>query len=175
MRFDELNDMEQLVVLQSLYNAIGERVSTKNPDSLRAQIDQEYRRLYEQTGSKSFDVKLGGDVVGTYSIRFSKEKPSEERKVFEVIDTLGLAEWLDKVDQETITHYVALNLERFAEFYFNETGELPDGCDMVPVVTPAVEKSYIGGLLKVDAESVAGAIQTALPNIAGLIAGDTDE
>lgn len=175
MQFEDMNEVQQLAVLQTLYNAIGERVSTKNPDSLRAFVDEKYRELYEQIGSKSFDVKLGGEVVGTYSIRFSKEKPSEERKVFEVTDTLGLAEWLDKVDQETITHYVALNLERFAEFYFNETGELPDGCAMVPVVTPDVEKRYIGGLLKVDAEAVAGAIQTALPNIAGLIVGETDE
>ena len=176
MRFDELDELEQLAVLQALFNAVGEKVSTKNPDSLRSRIDEQYRALYEQTGSKSFDVKLLGDVVGTYSIRFSKDKASETKLIFEVQDHEKLARWLyAPANEQVVWEYVALNLADFAEYYFTSTGEMPDGCDIRKQITPAVDKAYIGGMLKVDGESVANAIDLALPGVAGLIAGGTDE
>ena len=176
MNFNDLDELEQLAVLQALYNAVGEKVSTKNPDSLRARIDEQYRELYEQTGSKSFDVKLLGDVVGTYSIRFSKDKASETKLIFEVQDHEKLARWLDSPAIEQVAwEFVALNLSDFAEYYFTSTGEMPDGCDIRKQIIPAVDKAYMGGALKVDGESVANAIDMMLPGVAGLIAGENDE
>ena len=176
MRFNELPDSERLAIMQALYNVIGEQVSTKNPDSLRALADQSYKDLYELTGSKSFDVKVNNNVVGTYSIKFSKPKDSTTSLDFEVYDMLGLAEWFsESADKDVINRFAALNLERFAEFYFKETGEMPDGCDIEKHITPAVEKQYIGGMLKVDCESVATAINELLPGVAGLLTGGEDD
>ena len=176
MEFNDFNELEQLAILQALFNAIGEKVSTKNPDSLRARIDEQYRELYEQTGSKSFDVKLMGDVVGTYSIRFTKDKASETKLIFEVQDHEKLARWMYSPAIEQVAwEYVALNLADFAEYYFTATGEMPEGCDVRKQITPAVEKAYMGGMLKVDGESVANAIDLALPGVAGLIAGEVDD
>ena len=176
MRFNDLPENEQLAILQALYNVIGEQVSTKNPDSLRYKADQQYRELYEQTGSKSFDTKVNGNVVGTYSIKFSKAQDSVTSLEFEVFDMELLARWFsDQADKRIINRFAALNLERFAEFYFTETGEMPEGCDIEKHITPAVDKHYIGGMLKVDAESVATAINDVLPGVAGLLVGDANE
>lgn len=176
MRLEELPEIEQLAIYQAVYNYVGEKVSTKDPDSLRAAIDESYRELYEQTGSKSFDVKVNGEVVGTYSIRFSKEKQSETQLCFEVEDYVKLAEWFEEnCSNQLLTSYAANNLEKFAEWCFTETGEMPEGCEIKKHITPAVDKAYIGGALRVDKESVAYAIHEALPGVAGLIAGEVED
>lgn len=172
MDLNSLNDSERLVLLQALYSVIGEHVSTKNPFSLRSEMDEKYRELYETTGSKSFDMKLGDTVVGTYSIRFSKEKDSETFLDFEVIDHVALAFWFNNAaNREIINNFVAANLKQFAEYYFTETGEMPEGCEIVKHIKPAVDKAYIGGALKINNESVANIIGNALPGIAGLLEG----
>ena len=91
----DFNDVERLAVAQTFFKLAGELVDTKNPDSLRSAVDRGYKELYERTGSKSFDVMLDGQQVGTYSIRFSKPKPEETRQVFEVNDYEKLARWHD--------------------------------------------------------------------------------
>lgn len=168
----DFNDVERLAVAQTFYKLAGELVDTKNPDSLRSVVDRGYKELYEQTGSKSFDVMLDGQQVGTYSIRFSKPKPEETRDVFVVTDYEKLAQWFDGLDAGTIADFAADNLAQFAEWALNKTGELADGCSLTPVTTPATEKRYIGGTLKVDTESVMNAMGELLPpGIAGLLGG----
>lgn len=169
----ELNDIERLTLAQALYKMAGELVDTKNPDSLRSMVDESFLRLYEETGSRTFDVKLNGEVVGTYSLRFSKPKESEARYSFEVDDYEALAKWYEGVPVETILHYVALDLNQFAEWYLADTGELPEGCVMEKVVTPAIGKTYQGGTLKIDVEKVKEAVSGFLPSryVFGLLGG----
>ena len=172
MDLNNLNDAERLVLMQALYNVIGEQVSTKNPFSLRSEMDEKYRELYETTGSKSFDVKFGDEVVGTYSIRFSKEKDSETYLEFEVNDQVALAYWFNNAaNREIVNSFVAMRLRDFAEYYFTETGEMPDGCEIAKHIKPAVDKAYIGGALKIDNDTVASVLGNALPGIAGLLEG----
>lgn len=168
----DFNDVERLAVAQTFFKLAGELVDTKNPDSLRSAVDSGYKELYERTGSKSFDVMLDGQQVGTYSLKFSKPKPEETRQVFEVNDYEKLARWFDGLDAGTIADFAADNLAQFAEWALNKTGELADGCSLTPVTTPATEKRYIGGTLKVDTESVMNAMGELLPpGIAGLLGG----
>ena len=168
----DLNDVERLAVAQTFYKLTAELVDTKNPDSLRGAVDRGYKELYERTGSKSFDVMLDGQQVGTYSIKFSKPKPEETRQVFEVNDYEKLARWFDGLDAGTIADFAADNLAQFAEWALNKTGELADGCELAQVTTPATEKRYLGGTLKVDTESVMDAMGELLPpGIAGLLGG----
>ena len=170
-----MNDIERLTLAQALYSELGKIVSTKDPESLRSQIDEQYRELYESTGSKSYDVKLNDNIVGTYSIRFTKPKESESRDVFEVRDYEALAKWFEGIDASILAKFVAHDLAQFAEWYFAETGEKPEGCELVTVVTPAVEKRYIGGALKVDSQSVLEAMNDALPYyVAGLLDGNNE-
>lgn len=170
---ENLNDVERLAIAQTLYKIAGELVDTKNPDSLRGNVDEQFRQLYEQTGSKSFDVKLNGQDVGTYSIRFSKPKESEAREWFEVYDYFELGEWFNEIPDSIIRDYVATNLSDFAEWYLKTNGEIPPGCGMEKLITPATEKQYIGGILKVDVEKVKEAVSGFLPSryVFGLLGG----
>ena len=143
----DFNDVERLAVAQTFFKLAGELVDTKNPDSLRSE-------------------------VGTYSLKFSKPKPEETSQVFEVTDYEKLARWFDGLDAGTIADFAADNLAQFAEWALNKTGELADGCELAQVTTPATEKRYLGGTLKVDTESVMNAMGELLPpSIAGLLGG----
>lgn len=50
MTSDQLTPDQALAVLQAMYKAIGEAISTKNPYSLRSLVDQQMYERYQQTG-----------------------------------------------------------------------------------------------------------------------------
>ena len=58
-----MNEVERLAVAQMLYNEAAKLVSTKDRDSLRASVDRRYKELYDSTGCKSYDVRIGDDAV----------------------------------------------------------------------------------------------------------------
>lgn len=170
---DNLNDVERLAIAQAFYNMAAKLVSTKDPDSLRAKVDGGYKELFEATGAKSFDVKLNGMKVGTYSIMMSKPTEETTRDVFAVKDYVELAKWFEAIDIETLREYVASDLKRFAEWTFNSTGEIAGGCFMAHAITPATESKYMGGTFKISADSVQDAMADMLPQgIAGLLEGE---
>ena len=171
----QLSDVERLAIAQAFYKKAAELVDTKNPDSLRSSVDRGYKELYERTGSKSFDVMLDGQQVGTYSIRFSKPKQEETRMSFEVTDYEKLARSFEDMTDAECREFAAANLAQFAEYVLSTSGELLDGCEMVQIVTPATEKQYIGGTLKVDPQAVMVSMgETLPPGIAGLLGGGDD-
>lgn len=166
-----LTDVERLAIAQALYKKIAELVDTKDPDSLRSAVDRGYKELYEQTGAKSFEVKLNGQSVGNYSVRISKKKPSATSKRFMVKDYEKLAKWFVGLDVDTVKDYAAQDLEKFALWHTEATGELPDGCKIVETIT-TVGGEYMGGTLKVDPQEVINAMGEQLPpSIAGLLEG----
>ena len=169
----EWNDVERLAFAQALFKMAAKLVDTKDPDSLRAKVDRGYKELYEQTGSKSFDVMLNGQQVGTYSIRFSKPKQEEKRYSFEVVDYEKLARYFtSEITDAECRDFASSFLAMFAEYVFNASGEILDGCDVIPIITPATEKQYIGGVLKIDSEQVQEAVRDVLPQtVVGLLGG----
>ena len=167
-----MSDIEKLAFAQALYNSVGKLVSTKDGDSLRAAVDAEFKERYEQTGAKSYDVQINGQDVGTYSLRFSKEKPQESHTVRRVNDYEQLAKWFNDKTDEEIRYYVALNLGDYANYCFRYDGELPDGCEPQEIITAAIPKQIIGGLLKVDGAKVANAMKGQLgKSVFGLLGG----
>ena len=167
-----MNDIEKLAFVQALYKGVSELVSTKDPDSLRSEVDRQFLEQYEQTGAKSFDVKINGHDVGIYSLKFSKEKPQETKTILTVKDYEQLARWFNDKTDEEIRYYVALNLWDFANYCFTFDGEVPDGCEVQEVITAAVPKQVIGGMLKVDGSKVCEAMRGQLgASVAGLLGG----
>lgn len=167
-----MKDTERLAFAQALYKSVSELVSTKDPDSLRSNVDRYYQAQYEKTGAKSFDLTINGEQVGTYSLKFSKEKDQETRTELEIYDFEELARWFNNQPMERIMYYVALNLGDFARYCFNVEGELPDGCRTREIITAAVPKQCIGGMLKVDPPKVAQALHGQLgQSVAGLLGG----
>ena len=166
----ELNERERLAVAQAFYKAAGAMVSTKEPGNLREAADAYYKALYEETGAKSFDVKVRDMKVGTYSVRVSKAEPARMQRRFRVSDPAAVLLWADGFgDQELMRKYMQQSASEFAEWYFHETGELPDGCNVVEVGTPAMPEQYAGGSLRVEPQRVAEALGARLPEAMDLL------
>lgn len=160
-----LSPMEKLAVAQAFYKAVSEVVSTKDPASLRSQVDGQMREQFERmrqagTAPKSFDVELMGRKVGTYSITTTKATPQEERVEFVVEDQAAFDMWaMDNgfAKQAVVIDHAAVMA------HFEQTGDVPDGCYPRNVVVPAVEGGYIKSTsLRVDKEKVVRALGTQL-------------
>lgn len=158
-----LTTAEKLTIAQALYKAIADVVSTKNPDSLRSEMDVEMLKAYELDGIKSRDLRINGEKVGTYTVRvkkaFSKDRPV-------LTDISAFKAWLDDNHQYAIAY--SLSQPDFVSWVIAQ-GELPDGYELERVEFP---EAATGTTLKVDVQKVAQAMGNELPNaVAGLIGG----
>lgn len=161
----ELSNVEKLAVAQAFLKSVGEMVETGNPDNLRGKVDAEMKRLYETStlAGSSFDVKLLGKKVGTYSLTISKPKESKERKELAVDDETCFTDW-------ALEHGFFTIDMRACEAYMRETGEVPDGCKVETVY----EAGEVGGevkrtTLRIDTEKVARALGPQLEPVAQLL------
>ena len=154
----ELTNVQQAMCYQALYNALGPVVKA-NGDGLRGDVDREMRQLYEQTGAKSFKIRVGDTELGTYSVNENKavpEQPESTKKVLDMVNLGDFNDWFEGEDaQEMIGPYMderELFMD-FCEWYISETGEIPSGVEVREVVIPAVPAkpaSYKGGTIRVD-------------------------
>jgi len=174
--FYDYTPMEQLAIKQALYKSLASDVSTKDPDSLRSVVDDKVVEMYEATGAKSFDVRVEGVKVGTFSVTVSKEVPESVTKRFAVTNITALDEWARGEDARALWEaYMTSHDKEFARWYFDQTGELPDGCDLVELVTPAQPSRVKGTTIRIDPKKVADALGSGLPTaLAGLLGGDED-
>lgn len=157
----ELSDVEKLAVAQAFYSAVGGLVSTKG-GTLRSAVNERFEELYGQTGAKSFDVRLLGEKVGTYSLTVSKPKPSTCEVGLAVDDMGELIGWADAHDMIE----VRVDMEAVAD-WFRETGQLPPGCRAEQTVTPADPGGKVTrSTLKVDGEAVIAALGRRLEGAA---------
>lgn len=168
-----MDKLEKLILEQALYKMVGDDVGTRDPHNLRGEADAYYRDMFEQTGAKSFTLRLNGQDVGTYSVKTSKGSADTCREVF-VPDLYALSDW----DLGGLAERYALaHIADYAEFYFRETGEMPPGCSIGYEVTAGVPAgTYMGGALKVEPSKVLDAMRDSLPDaVAGLFEGESDE
>lgn len=170
-----MNSIERLAIEQAVYNAIGADLKTGREDNLRGEVNGFYLDLYERTGATGFEVRVNGQKVGTYG--FAKVKGTPERTVTELEVTDVAALRADESDEflDWISRYIEDNLPQLAVQYAQETGDLPDGVELVEHTTPATPDTIRpNGTLRVRPEKVAAALGNALPaTIAGLLEGGT--
>ena len=150
----ELGGIEQLAVAQALYKAMGEVVSTKDPDSLRSRADEEYLRLYAETGAKSFDVRIGGEKVGTMSVREPKRSAESVKLVVDDREAAKMALG------DFVSAYIDANLQDAVQWVFDSTGEVLDGCTALRVGGTVGEPTTA---LRVDPQKVSDALRGELP------------
>lgn len=112
-------------------------------DDMKYEVDHDFGVIYEQTGIRTRDVKIDGVKVA--ALTWVPGKEPETRKTLSVIDQESLEKWAEEKG------YVrrAVDMAKVSA-WFMETGELPDGCDVIETstggkrgyvrVTP--EKSY---------------------------------
>lgn len=166
-------DVERLALMQALYNAIAQEVSTTKAGNLRDRVNRRYLDLYEQTGATGFEVRVHGRKVGTYGFPKTKEQPQRTVQRPEVVDAEALAACEDDDFNEFISRWVTSNLDGLAVRYFEETGELVDGMAMVSYDEPAKPAGIkTKGTMRVHPDKVAEALQGELPAVvAGLLEG----
>lgn len=159
-KFDELRPVEQLAVAQAVYKSVAGIVSTKDADSLRSMCDADTIANYASTGAKSYDVRLLGEKVGTYSVRVNKAKK---------VSTLAVE------DQDAYMAWCAdngfvLTDDKRAQQWLDQTGEVPDGCTVLVDEQP---ERVAGTTLKVDERKVAEVMGGELPAaVRGLLEGE---
>jgi hypothetical protein len=145
--------VEQLAVAQAVYKLAAEQVKTNEPGNLRAEVDAHFRELFEQAGAKSFDIRIGGEKVGTYSVKVTKPKMQT------VCDCYDQSAYLAWCEEHGFVRKVID--EDAASAYFEETGELPFGCNVSEVETPGGQ--YAGGSLRVDVPAINRALGGKVP------------
>ena len=164
-RMNELTTIEKLTLAQAIFKVVGDAVSTKNPDSVRAQVDEEMLKAYELDGIKSRDLRVNGQKVGTYSVRVSKPKTED---VLSETDHDAFVKWAGE-NPEICTLFALNQAAKLAQFALDTAGELPDGYEINHVVIP---EHATGTTLKVDVQKVAQAMGNELPSVvAGLLEG----
>lgn len=110
-------------------------------------LDKEYRKLegeckrelleeYAQDGTDRKRSKMFGGKNAYMSV--VEGKPSETAERFDVVDMQSLVDWMDETRPDT-DPFAADNLAQFAEWYFRETGEVPDGCRLLTYQTEPKE------------------------------------
>lgn len=170
----ELSEVEKLIVKQAFVNAVGDDVSTKKPGNLRDRVDEQMKNAYltSPIAGKSFDLKLMGQKVGTYSLTLSKGKPSRTEVSFEINDRDEFMAWAEENGYvEKVADMDAILAD------FEQDGIVPNGCTPIEIVTPAV----VGGeitrtTVKVDAGEVARVLGPQLEPMAyALLEGVGDD
>lgn len=157
-------DLAQLALASALHKKLGELLDTRgagrhHAPNLRTEANDSLRELYETTGADRINLEVNGSKVGTFSLSFTKPVDGVEPQIQ---DSVRLVEWLRTSDG---------GLDALRRLVYGEPamvlkaatadGELPDGCAMVHRSEPARIK---GQTLRVDAEAVARAYDTAFPS-----------
>ena len=110
---------------------------------MKYEVDYDFDAIYEETGIRSRDVKVDGEKIA--SLTWVPGKEPEAHRTLSVTDQGSLEKWAEE------RGYVrkAVDMAKVSA-WFMETGELPDGCELIETstggkrgyvrVTP--EKSY---------------------------------
>lgn len=145
--------IKRLALAQALYKNIKSMVGTGDEFNLRGQVDAIMRERYAEAkklgiAPKSFDIEIDGEKVGTYSITTTKAKPAETRMELQVGSKSELTEWA------LCMGYFNVDMKAVQE-HFERTGEVPNGCVIVPVDIPAEQGGKISRTtLKIDPDKV---------------------
>lgn len=83
---------------------------------------------YKTTGNDRKRSPMFGKEAGYLGIQ--EGKTSEHVTRFQLVDPDAFVDWMDEAKPETDTFAMA-NMADFAEFWFHQTGECPDGCTVV--------------------------------------------
>ena len=157
--------IKNLAIAQALFKVIKEEVGTDNPHNLRGEVDAIMRERFNKArelgiAPKSFDVEIDGEKVGTYSITTSKPKPAETRMEIQVDSNAALLEW-------ALEHGYANVDMKAVQSHFDSTGEIPGGCEIIPVDIPADKGGSITRTtLKIDPKKVSYSLGAQLGDVA---------
>lgn len=168
MNLEDFEPIEQLAIVQGLYKTVAGAVSTKDPDSLRSQVDRCVIDDYLRDGIKSRDLRVNGEKVGTYSVLVKKGAKTHD---LAEEDHDAFVKWVGD-NPEVCTLFALSAGPKLARFALDTTGELPDGYEIAEFETP---ETVSGTTLKVDSRKIADALGNMLPKaVAGMLEGGSN-
>lgn len=175
MNLNELSPIQRLAVAQYIFKCVSEVVSTKDPESLRTMCDHVAIDRYEAEGAKSFDVKLDGQKVGTYSVKVSKAKRSTERTVLVVDDWDAYLNECCNDLWDYAKSYLIDASEEILDAYFTETGDVPTWAHAETRCTPPEPPRAVGTTLRIDKEAMYDAMRPMLGDgVTAFLEGEQD-
>ena len=113
--------------------------------AVKGKVDEEYKLLegecrqelleaYDADGTDRKTAPMFPDA-GKFSIKRTKGKKPETVVEFNLCDDEAMAEWLE-TNQGAAVRFAMLEAADFGRFWFNFTGELPDGISRVEYEEP---------------------------------------
>ena len=120
---------------------------------LKSECDAEFLDEYRQSGNTKKQSLMFGKGAGSYYIPIKEAVPPEEIANYALSDDEAFSEWLD-ANQDAAIRYAMLNAQDFARFWFNFTGELPDGTTRVAYTTDGTPEMPGTPTLKVKEDVV---------------------
>lgn len=164
----KLSKLQQAMAYQALYGALGPVVKAGG-SGLRGEVDEELRDLYEQTGAKTYKVRVGDVELGTYSIVESAATPAHVDSTLDLVDGDAFDAWLDGGDGRDMAQWFAADhAEEFAKWCASQ-GVMPDGVERREVEVPARPASYKGGRIAIDKAFQAEVRQRMADGLAALV------
>jgi len=107
--------------------AVGKEINGRIK-ALEDEVKADALEQYERDGTDRQRSHLFGNKAGYLTIK--EGKPSEHVERFTVTDVQALIDWYEESKPE-IECFVADNIEEFAKWHFENTGECPEGCSFI--------------------------------------------
>lgn len=156
----KMTELEKLAVAQAAYKAIGAIVSTKDPDSLRGQIDAQLIEQYHALGVDRKRLTLNGVEVGKLSVAVTPPKTkvqlylesARELTLWLIDNPSWLEQFIESKDGAKLLDFLADALV--------VDGEVPAGVEAQEISTPESVSTKITGC---KPEDVGAALGEALP------------
>lgn len=154
-----MTNLDELVELKVLSDAL----TREYKDRLAEWNDEVEATNPASTGEMSSYCKV--------ERRFSKAKPPETVTEFRVTDEDALLADGSEDFAEFLGRWVKAHIGDAAKDYFDEVGELLDGCEMVTETVPGTPPKYIGTWIVPDKAMRKAIIGQFGPQVAGYLGG----
>ena len=119
----EPTKLDILFAAKAVSKEIGNRVK-----ALEDEVKAEFVEEYETNGTDRKRSPMFGSKAGCLTMKEGAK--SERVRRFQMNDAQKVIEWMDEQRPDTDC-FASDNLAQFAEWWFRQTGECPDGCTVI--------------------------------------------
>ena len=166
----ELSAFDELVWLEAII-----KEASKRRDELKGECRDDLLEAYERDGTTQKRSKLFGKEASVMSVTFSKPKEPHEVVEWNNTDWDEFSAWLDE-NHGQFNNFLFQNYKGFCEWWFERTGEVPDGIDRDTHMTDPEPERVSGTRLSVKPEKVFERLGISFEDgMRGLLPGDVDE
>ncbi|MBQ9003057.1 MAG: hypothetical protein IJ087_14485 [Eggerthellaceae bacterium] len=113
-----------------------EKTFAKRVKALETQVKDEFIEKYRNDGTDRMRSTVFDGKAAWMTMKGGK--PSETVTKFQMTDAQAVIDWMDENRPETDS-FATDNLAQFAQWWFEHTGECPDGCKVITYDTEPTE------------------------------------